>query len=316
MGTMLEVRDLTLVGSATAPGDIRFAAGEVTVILGRNHAGKTPLRRLLAGLPTTASGKVIIDGEDISSLPPPKRPVAMVYQAFVNYPHWQVRQNIASPLVAQSGARKIDHQRVREIAARVGIDDLLDRFPSELSGGQQQRLAIARALAKSPSILVMDEPLVNLDYKLRERLIADMRSMLLTDDMVIVYTTTDPADAMALADHLVLMDRGEVLQQGKPLDVYRNPASLRAANLQSDPGINLIDATRGVRPEHVSLDPVAGQSFPGVIRGVETNGADTFLHASVAGQDWVIKRPGMLHLAVDQTATFHVRDQDVIEERA
>ena len=143
--------------------DQEFAAGAITVVLGGNDAGKTKLCRLIAGLPSEADGQVLLDGMDLGTQPLRQRPVAMVYQAFVNYPNLTVAQNIGSPL-----GKNADPDRVQELAETLQIAPLLQRFPHELSGGQQQRVAIARALAKRARVLVLDEPLVNLDFKLRE----------------------------------------------------------------------------------------------------------------------------------------------------
>ena len=220
------------------PVSHRFAPGAITVVLGRNRSGKTRLCRLIAGLEQPASGRIELDGRDITRLPPGRRDVAMVYQAFVNYPHLTVFDNIASPLRAQRAGRDVIDARVTEIAARLGLSELLDRLPAQLSGGQQQRVAIGRALAKGARVLVLDEPLVNLDYKLREELEVELRNMLTDGELTVVYTTSDPRDAFNLGDEVVLLEEGRILQSGPPLAVYRAPASEAAANLMSDPGVN------------------------------------------------------------------------------
>jgi glycerol transport system ATP-binding protein len=210
------------------------------------------------------------------------------------------------------------NRRVRELAAKVRIEELLHRMPDELSGGQQQRLAIARALAKEPRVLVMDEPLVNIDYKLREELAGELKSLVENTDTCLVYCTSDPRDSLSLGDTTILLQDGEVLQVGKPLDVYRYPSSFKAADLLSDPSINRLGASQAIRPEHVLLEAVDGRSFTARITGVETNGAETYLHADVELGDeeqtcpWVVKLKGMKDVHPGEQLTFHLREQDVL----
>ncbi|MEE8041634.1 MAG: ATP-binding cassette domain-containing protein, partial [Pseudomonadales bacterium] len=204
---------MQLAPNKSVATDIEFSAGSINVVLGRNHSGKTALCRLLAGLPTPATAKVSINGTEQTSGVDRSWPVTMVYQAFVNYPNWNVADNIASPLKAGALGRlsgsEID-RRVRELAAKVRIEELLHRMPHELSGGQQQRLAIARALAREPQVLVMDEPLVNIDYKLREELAGELKLLVEETDTCLVYSTSDPRDALSLGDLTVLLQDGEV----------------------------------------------------------------------------------------------------------
>ena len=167
---MLELADVRLTGSRSEGFDHTFAAGEIAVVLGANQAGKTDLCRLIAGLHTRARGEIRLDRMDLGGLKPQRRPVSMVYQAFVNYPNLTVAENIASPMRARRMTATARRGRVNELAAMLQISELLQRLPHELSGGQQQRLAIARALAKEARVLLLDEPLVNLDFKLREAL--------------------------------------------------------------------------------------------------------------------------------------------------
>ena len=321
---MLLLSELQLAPYKSLAPDIEFSSGSINVVLGRNHSGKTALCRLLAGLSTPATAKVSINGTEQTSGVDRSWPVTMVYQAFVNYPNWNVADNIASPLKAGAlgrlSASEID-RRVRELAAKVRIEELLHRMPHELSGGQQQRLAIARALAREPQVLVMDEPLVNIDYKLREELAGELKFLVDDTNTCLVYSTSDPRDALSLGDSAVLLQDGEVLQVGEPLDIYRYPRSIKAADLLSDPGINRISATEAVRPEHISLEPIKeqpqdGLSFAATISGVETNGAETYLHANVATAneacEWVVKLKGMKDVQPGDKPTFHVRPEDVL----
>ena len=291
-----------------------FAAGAITVVVGRNNSGKTRLARAMAGLETSPSGTLTIDGADVSQLDVRARSVGFVYQAFVNYPNWNVFRNIASPLLA----RRVDPARmdrtVRQLAERLRIGDLLDRFPHELSGGQQQRVAIARALAQGGRVLVMDEPLVNLDYKLREELESQLRELLLDQGPVVVYMTSDPRDAFNLADEVVLLDDREKLQSGPPLDLYRAPVSVRAADLMSNPAVNLLDTGEALRPEHLSVNPrgAGDLCFEGKLEGLETSGAETWLHCRVGAREWVARLPGMFHRPLGAQVRLYAHRNDLI----
>ena len=290
-----------------------FAAGVFNVVLGRNGAGKTRLARRLTGLDVDET--VTLDGRAMAYAD-----AAIVFQEFLNYPSLTVHANIASPLVARGSGRDAVSSHVLAVARRLSIDGLLDRKPSELSGGQQQRVAIARALAKGARVLVLDEPLANLDYKLREALIDELKSLLEGRDRVLVYLTADPHEAMALAEHLVLLDAGRVLQQGAPLDVWRHPSSTAAADLLSDPGVNfarvearggmfVLDGvsrlphtsgasgcatTLGIRPEHLRIAARAGDiRVASRVTLAETNGSDTFLHVEAGALGWVAHLDGI-----------------------
>ena len=293
---MLAITDLDLGGGNRFTH--RFAAGAITVVLGRNNAGKTRIARAIAGLDASPPGTIAIDGRDVSELGARQRRVGLVYQAFVNYPHWTLFRNIASPLVAQGIDVGTIDRKVRELAKRLRIDRLLERLPHELSGGQQQRVAIARALAQGGRVLVMDEPLVNLDYKLREELESQLRDLLLEDEPVVVYTTSDPRDAFNLGDALVLMDQRRKLQSGSPLNLYQSPVSVRAADLMSNPAVNVLETGAALRPEHLSVHRRTPDDlcFEGQLEGLETSGAETWLYCRVGEREWVARVPGLVRL--------------------
>lgn len=289
---------------------LRFAPG-LTVLLGPTQAGKTSLMRLMAGLDRPTTGRVLEDDKDVTNTPVQQRSVAFVYQQFINYPSLTVFENIASPLRVQGKLRNDEiKRRVQETAALMRIDHLLDRLPAALSGGQQQRTAIARALVKESNLLLLDEPLVNLDYKLREELRAEMQNIFARRNAIVVYSTTEPQEALMLGGVTVVLDKGELLQTGPTLTVYHQPARQRVGEVFSDPPMNLLPVTLegeravlsgevrfglprhmaalkggdyrlGVRANHLHLQPQAPNAvaIPAWVELAEISGSETFLHA-------------------------------------
>ncbi|MDZ7669699.1 MAG: ABC transporter ATP-binding protein [Gammaproteobacteria bacterium] len=285
--------------------------------LGRNRSGKTGLCRLIAGLEAAGGGSIVLDGQDITRQPPGARSVALVYQAFVNYPNLTVFENIASPLRAQRRPRAEVRERVSAIAAQLQLAPLLERLPAQLSGGQQQRLAIGRALAKSARVLLLDEPLVNLDYKLREALEYELRAMLHAEGLTVIYTTSDPRDAFNLADEVVLLDDHRIVQAGAPLEVYQRPCTPAAAELMSDPGVNRFrdgGTLCVVRPEHLTLTPEsdAARQFDLAVLGVETNGSETYLHGTMADDHWVAKLQGLHRVEAGQRVSVYAPEEALL----
>ncbi|MCZ0944775.1 MAG: ABC transporter ATP-binding protein [Gammaproteobacteria bacterium] len=315
---MLNIRALDLGGPHAFSH--HFAEGAITVVLGRNNAGKTRLARAVAGLDPSPPGTVFINGADVSTLSARRRRVGLVYQAFVNYPNWSVFDNIASPMKAAGMGRDRDDgiemaRTVEALAGRLQIGDLLDRLPEALSGGQQQRVAIARALAQQGDVLVMDEPLVNLDYKLREELSLQLREIVQSDGPTVLYLTSDPKDAFTLGDEVLLLQDRAKLQSGTPLEVYNAPVSAAAADLMSDPGVNRLGEQTLVRPEHLRLAPLADGDavFEAKVNSVETSGAETFLHCRVGGVDWVARLPGMADVKAGARVRLYVAEDDLIQ---
>ncbi len=223
--------------------DLRLEPGSFNILLGRTRAGKTSLLRLMAGLDRPTSGAIRFDGVDVTRWDVRRRNVAMVYQQFVNYPSLTVYENIASPLrLAGRLSRQELDKRVRDTAAALRLEPFLERLPAELSGGQQQRTAMARALVKDASLLLLDEPLANLDYKLREELRTEMRHIFKDRPAVIVYATTEPTEALLLGGRTAVLDEGRLLQVGPTLEVYQSPSTERVGQVFSDPQMNLWQA--------------------------------------------------------------------------
>lgn len=220
--------------------------GSFNVLLGKKGAiktGKTTLMRLIAGLESPSKGRILKNGIDLANVPVQQRNVSMVHHQFINYPHLTVKDNIASPLrVLGLEKAEIEH-KVNEVAALLHIESCLDCYPLELSGGQQQRTAMARALVKDADIILLDEPLVNLDYKLREELRTEIKALLAERNCIAIYATTNPKVAMALGGKTILMHEGRVIQEGEASIVYNQPVNIEAAKLCGDPEINLIEGS-------------------------------------------------------------------------
>jgi glycerol transport system ATP-binding protein len=238
---MIELQNASkVVGRIThvKPVSLRLEAGHFNVLLGATGSGKTSLIKLMAGLDPLAGGKILMDGQDVSRLSTQKRNISLVHQFFVNYPHMTVFENIASPLRVAGMAPSEIAGRVEAAADLLQLRPMLSRRPSELSGGQQQRTALARALAKQSRAVFLDEPLANLDYKLREELREQLPELLAGRGSVVVYATSEPEEALLLGGRTALMADGHVTQFGHTAEIYRNPDNLRAAQVFSDPPIN------------------------------------------------------------------------------
>jgi len=305
--------------------------GAMTVLLGVTQAGKTSLMRIMAGLDRPTSGRVLVDGADVTGVPVRRRNVAMVYQQFINYPSMSVYDNIASPLKL-SGATDIP-RRVQAMAERLHIEHLLKRYPAELSGGQQQRVALARALAKQAPLILLDEPLVNLDYKLREELRDELGSLFAEGESTVVYATTEPAEALLLGGYTAVMDAGELLQYGPAAQVFHQPASLRVAQVFSDPPMNLFAAQRqdsgillqggvtaarqlprggdaaitaGLRAGAFSVEPGAGRvALTGAVKLAEISGSDTYVHAQTPAGPVVAQLAGVHRYQLEDPLTLY-----------
>jgi multiple sugar transport system ATP-binding protein len=234
--------------------DLQIGEGEFLVLLGPSGCGKTTLLRMIAGLEKQTSGQVVIGGRVVNDLPPRARNIAMVFQSYALYPHLTVEQNIAFPLKARGADRTTIAARVREAATVVGIEMLLHRKPRQLSGGERQRVALARAMVRSPDVFLLDEPLSNLDAKLRALARDELQQFQRRLGTTTIYVTHDQVEAMGLGNRIAVMSGGKVRQLGKPQEVYDEPVDTFVAGFLGSPPMNFIereDALIGFRPEHL-----------------------------------------------------------------
>jgi len=327
------------VGPQTWLYDMSLApqTSNVTVLLGATQAGKTSLMRIMAGLDVPTTGHVWVDGQDVVGVPVRARNVAMVYQQFINYPSMKVRDNIASPMKLR-GDKNVS-QRVQALAEKLHIEMFLDRYPAELSGGQQQRVALARALAKGAPLMLLDEPLVNLDYKLREELREELGALFASGDSTVIYATTEPGEALLLGGYTAVMDAGELLQYGPTAEVFHYPQSLRVARAFSDPPMNLMAASRslagvaladgtplalnlpdtasaaltlGIRANALRVQAQPGDMrLAGQVELAEISGSDTFVHVTTAVGNLVAQLTGVHYFDLGASLAVHAHPAQI-----
>ena len=335
----LELQDITkVVGGQThiKPTTLTLETGHFNVLLGETGSGKTSLIKLMAGLDPIASGKVIMDGQDVTKLTTQKRKISLVHQFFVNYPHMTVFDNIASPLRVAGMAKSEIQGRVEEAADILQLRPMLDRRPHELSGGQQQRTALARAIAKESNAVFLDEPLANLDYKLREELREQLPELFAGRGAVVVYATSEPEEALLLGGKTALMQDGMVTQFGPTADIYRQPANLMAAQVFSDPPINhasvekqgdtatmgdvswpLAGAAKGlgdgtysvaIRPNYILPYKTDDATVPlvGRVSVTELSGSESSAHFDMGDRSWVSLAHGVHPYTVGDDHTFYM----------
>ncbi|WP_415231805.1 ABC transporter ATP-binding protein [Psychromonas sp.] len=317
--------------------NLTFEPGSFNVLLGRTLSGKTSLMRLMAGLDKPTSGRVLMNGLDVSGVPVRKRNVSMVYQQFINYPSMTVFDNIASPLRLAKESPAVIKQKVIEISDMLRITPYLSRLPLELSGGQQQRTAMARALVKDADIILFDEPLVNLDYKLREELRQEMRDLFALRNTIAVYATTEPNEALALGGSTTILHEGQIIQSGPTAETYHTPCNVIAATLFNEPPINMIpgritktevtfdntvhfpltselisldegDYQFGIRPSHLSLLPKNDDDLEISVQVevAEISGSETFLHVRNPHFQMVLHLSGVHNYHVDEKIKIYV----------
>jgi glycerol transport system ATP-binding protein len=327
---MLELRGVTRrVGGVAHLSEVSLslARGTLNVLLGPTLSGKTSLMRVMAGLDKPSSGSVWFDGEDVTPWPVAKRNVAMVYQQFINYPGWSVRDNIASPLKVKRKPWAEIEREVMRAAQLLRLEPYLDRKPLELSGGQQQRVALARAIVKKADLVLLDEPLANLDYKLREELRAELPKLFADSGSVVVYATTEPTEALLLGGATATLHEGRITQIGPTLEVYRRPRDLITAKTFSDPPLNTVSAqnakaprapegtaTLAFRPHH--LKPGMGSPnalmFSVSVISTEITGSESYVHVTFGDRRWVMLAHGVHVYPAGAQLDVHVEPEHVM----
>ncbi len=313
----IQVEEITKLWGATRAVDgVSFAVpeGRFVVLLGPSGCGKSTTLRILAGLEEPSSGRVLIDGRDMTRAAPAQRRISMVFQSYALFPHLDVRENILFGLKVRRVAREERERRLARVAELVGLADLLDRKPAQLSGGQRQRVALARAIVSEHPICLMDEPLSNLDAKLRQEMRLELRALQRRLGMTVVYVTHDQAEAMSMADRIILMRAGRIEQEGDPDALYGRPATLFAASFIGTPPMNLLTLEDGpegaviagsevkvldgpaearilgLRPEHLRITETGG--VPAELLATDYLGADTVISARIGSQRLGIRVAG------------------------
>ncbi|WP_145152901.1 sn-glycerol-3-phosphate import ATP-binding protein UgpC [Pseudomonas oryzihabitans] len=304
------------------PLDLQVADGEFIVLVGPSGCGKSTLLRLVAGLERVSAGSIHIGGRDVTALEPKARGIAMVFQNYALYPHMSVAENLAWGLKIAGLGRAEIATRVKEAARILELDGLLERRPRELSGGQRQRVAMGRALVRDPAVFLFDEPLSNLDAKLRVQMRLELQQLHQRLETTSLYVTHDQVEAMTLAQRVVVMQAGVVEQLGTPVEVYERPATRFVASFIGSPAMNLLDGQvdaagghcdvpgglrlplgpgyrhlagrpvcLGIRPEHLHLCSDPEQGLPLVVRTLEILGADNLAHGRWGEQALVVRLP-------------------------
>jgi multiple sugar transport system ATP-binding protein len=341
----VEIRD---VRKAFGPVEILhgvsvdIADGEFVVLVGPSGCGKSTLLRMLAGLENITGGEIAIGGKVVNAVPPKDRDIAMVFQNYALYPHMTVFDNMAFSLTLAKAPKSVMEQEVGRAAKILGLEQLLHRFPRQLSGGQRQRVAMGRAIVRNPQVFLFDEPLSNLDAKLRVQMRGEIKELHQRLKVTTVYVTHDQIEAMTMADKIVVMNNGNIEQAGRPLDLYDRPANLFVAGFIGSPAMNMVKGTitggslrmddgtmwplpangavhkegpavYGVRPEHLQLD---SGGIPATVQIVEPTGSETQVMMRIGGQpvigafrERVLARPGDILPVRPDTALVHLFDQ-------
>jgi glycerol transport system ATP-binding protein len=312
--------------------DLTIEDSSFVALIAPTGTGKTTLLRVMAGLEKPEKGNLFVDGQDVTQVHVRNRNIAMVYQQFINYPSLTVYENIASPLrVSGKVDKKTLDERVRTIAEQLQIYEFLDRLPQELSGGQQQRVAIARALIKDVRLVLLDEPLGNLDYKLREDLRIELKNLAVERNAIFVYATPDPIDALMMASHVGILYDGKIIQYGQMEEVYKKPTHMKCGEYFSDPSMNFLPCEvngdeavvtpdfkiplsamsvslpsgrymLGIRAHHITLQ---GSSNGGIeleakVELAEIVGSDTTMHLSHKNLEFIALSQEFRHFVLDQ----------------
>lgn len=317
--------------------DLEIGDGEFIVLVGPSGCGKSTVLRMVAGLEETSGGEIRIGGTCVNSLDPKARNIAMVFQNYAIYPHMSVRQNIAIGLYTGKESSEEKRRRVEETAELLGLTPYLDRRPAALSGGQRQRVAIGRAIVRKPSVFLFDEPLSNLDAQLRAQMRIEIKKLHQRLGTTILYVTHDQTEAMTMADRIVVMKAGQILQVGAPMTLYDTPADVFTARFIGSPSMNIVRGSRengqyrpnpqgslllGLRPQDLRIGENAGQGglhVQGRVRAVEPLGPETYVHIESGTETLIASAPGhhipevgaqiSAHLAADKLHLFDLQTE-------
>ena len=335
---MLELKSVqkTVLGDVHIhPTDLKMEPGCFNILLGTTLSGKTTLMHLMAGLEKPSAGEIWFNGSDVTGTAVQKRNVSMVYQQFINYPNMSVFENIASPLRVVRTSESDIKKRVGEMAELMKISAMLDRRPSELSGGQQQRTAMARALVKDSDLVLLDEPLANLDFKLREELRDELPRIFKERNCVVVYATTEPTEALLLGGKTAALHEGRVVDFGDTGERYRKPSHLLSAQVFSEPPMNIAVAkksgskmlmdekiswelrnselpdgeyTVGVRAHNVTVEKLSDISveLSGRVKVAEISGSESMIHFLAFDKDWISLSHGVHARESGEHLTLHL----------
>jgi multiple sugar transport system ATP-binding protein len=323
--------------------NLTIAPGEFIVLVGPSGCGKSTTLRMIAGLEQISAGEIAIDGRVVNGLAPKDRGVAMVFQNYALYPHLTVRDNISFGLKLARKSRAVIDEAVGTAARMLGLEELLDRRPAELSGGQRQRVAMGRAIVRQPKVFLFDEPLSNLDAKLRNSMRAEIKRLHQRLGTTVVYVTHDQVEAMTLADRIVVMRAGRIEQIGSPTELYEHPVNTFVAAFMGSPPMNLLpavidadlarihfpdgqtlplpDAQRssvkprqeivvGLRPEQLSLSG-EGPQLRCEVELIEALGGEAIVHARVAGSELLLRASGKPNVQIGQPATVSIDAADM-----
>ena len=323
--------------------DVEVADGEFVILVGPSGCGKSTLLRMIAGLENISRGEIAIGGTVVNDVAPKERDIAMVFQNYALYPHMTVRDNMAFSLLLAKAPQSVIDDKVGRAAAILGLDPYLHRYPRQLSGGQRQRVAMGRAIVRDPQVFLFDEPLSNLDAKLRVQMRAEIKELHQRLGTTTVYVTHDQIEAMTMADKIVVMNSGNIEQIGAPLDLYDNPANLFVAGFIGSPAMNLLPGeisggmfrvgdtslplprgsealegrkvTYGIRPEHLRLDHAAGVGVQVTV--LEPTGAETQVLGRLGGKpvvgafrERITTKPGEMLMVSPDTALVHLFDTE------
>ena len=298
------------------PTNLKLEKNTINVLLGSTLAGKTTLMQIIAGLDKPTAGEIWFNDQNVTGVKVQKRNVSMVYQQFINYPNYTVYENIASPLKITGVDANEIKERVGKVAELLKLSPMLSKKPNELSGGQQQRTALARALIKDSDLILLDEPLANLDFKLREELREELPKLFENRECIVVYATTEPSDALMIGGNTATILEGKIIQYGKTLDVYNNPENLTSAEVFSDPPMNIAKVNKsgdscslseanttwktnkkikdgnytiGIRPHNVTVEKTSNNSveIKGKVMISELSGSESLIHFKYGQSNWV-----------------------------